>query len=330
MLERLAGNAALKADWQAALAADRLPHALLLLGEPGFGAGFAARCLAADWQYPAGGPHAEALVAGRDSECIVLRGEGASHTITVDAVRAAREAIGHSALLDDARGRVLLLYGAQDLNASSANALLKILEEPPADVLFLLTAPSAAAVLPTIRSRCAAYTLAPVPQAEALAWLRRLDPALAPERAQELTLLYDGALGAMQRALQDPFTAEVLADARTMCRYITHRDRYLLQAALSAYEGERKANKKSGKKKAKPGAEEAPPEKGGRAGTLRLIKQLRCAAAAALRRPGFWGLEASRAAAVLQAVENARTAAEGSGNLRIVLTVLGIELLSNA
>ena len=48
MLERLAGNDALKAELGTALRGGRLPHAVLLVGEPGCGAGFAARCLAAD------------------------------------------------------------------------------------------------------------------------------------------------------------------------------------------------------------------------------------------------------------------------------------------
>ena len=46
MLERLAGNDALKAELGTALRGGRLPHAVLLVGEPGCGAGFAARCLA--------------------------------------------------------------------------------------------------------------------------------------------------------------------------------------------------------------------------------------------------------------------------------------------
>ena len=56
MLERLAGNTALKSELGAALGAGRLPHAILLVGEPGCGAGFAARCLAADYLYPPGRP----------------------------------------------------------------------------------------------------------------------------------------------------------------------------------------------------------------------------------------------------------------------------------
>ena len=117
-----------------------------------------------DYLYPQGGPHAEAVLQGEDTECLTLRGEGASGQIPVKRVREMREAIQHSALSTDAAGRVLFIYGAQDLNGSSANAMLKIIEEPPAGVLFLLTASSAAGVLPTIRSRCAAYTVAPVPR----------------------------------------------------------------------------------------------------------------------------------------------------------------------
>ena len=68
MLERLFGNDALKRDLSAALQSGRLAHSILLIGEPGCGAGFAARCLAADYLYPAGGPHAEAVLRGEDTE----------------------------------------------------------------------------------------------------------------------------------------------------------------------------------------------------------------------------------------------------------------------
>ena len=151
MLERLAGNDALKRELGTALHSGRLPHAVLLVGEPGCGAGFAARCLAADYLYPAGGPHAEAVLKKEDTECLVLQGEGASGQIAVKRVREMREAIQRSALSTDAAGRVLFIYGAQNLNGSSANAMLKIIEEPPEGVLFVLTATSAATVLPTIR-----------------------------------------------------------------------------------------------------------------------------------------------------------------------------------
>ena len=193
MLERLAGNDALKAELGTALRGGRLPHAVLLVGEPGCGAGFAARCLAADYLYPAGGPHAEAVLKKEDTECLVLQGEGASGQIPVKKVREAREAIQRSALSTDAAGRVLFIYGAQNLNGSSANAMLKIIEEPPEGVLFLLTATSAATVLPTIRSRCAAYTIAPVPAADCAARLKA--ERLPAKAAEELAFLYEGHIG---------------------------------------------------------------------------------------------------------------------------------------
>ena len=55
MLDRMEGNAELKNSVQLMLAARRLTHSVLLVGEEGLGAGFAARCIAADYLYPAGG-----------------------------------------------------------------------------------------------------------------------------------------------------------------------------------------------------------------------------------------------------------------------------------
>ena len=130
MLERIAGNRELKQDLKTALGSGRIAHSILLVGEPGCGAGFAARCLAADYLYPQGGPHAEAVLKKEDTECLVLQGEGASGQIPVKKVREAREAIQRSALSTAAAGRGLFIYGAQNLHGtqgSAANAILKII-----------------------------------------------------------------------------------------------------------------------------------------------------------------------------------------------------------
>ena len=210
MLERLAGNDALKAELGTALRGGRLPHAVLLVGEPGCGAGFAARCLAADYLYPAGGPHAEAVLKKEDTECLVLQGEGASGQIPVKKVREAREAIQRSALSTDAAGRVLFIYGAQNLNGSSANAMLKIIEEPPEGVLFLLTAADCAARL----------------KAERL-------PAKA---AEELAFLYEGHIGTALKSWNDPTAKAALGMAKTLCGYAAQGDTYRALALLTKYE----------------------------------------------------------------------------------------------
>ena len=180
MIDRLAGNAALKDSVRLMLGSSRLTHSVLLVGETGLGAGYAARCVAADYLYPAGGAPAEAILRGeccravgkagdRDSgrietgvvrEAISVTGMGSGGRYLVSQVKAMRTEIFNTSL--SAEGRAVLLYHVERMNEESANALLKVMEEPPEGVLFLLTADSLAGVLPTIRSRCISFAVAPV------------------------------------------------------------------------------------------------------------------------------------------------------------------------
>ncbi|MBD3679985.1 MAG: DNA polymerase III subunit delta' [Rhodobacteraceae bacterium] len=72
--------------------------------------------------------------------------------ITVDEVRKLRGFLGLSAT--DGGRRVVIVDAADELNVSAANALLKLLEEPPADTVLLLISHQPSRLLPTIRSRC--------------------------------------------------------------------------------------------------------------------------------------------------------------------------------
>jgi DNA polymerase III subunit delta' len=69
--------------------------------------------------------------------------------------------------------RVVVLYPAEALNTAAANALLKTLEEPPPDTLFLLVSNSLDRLLPTILSRCRKFSLTMPQLDEALAWLQQ-------------------------------------------------------------------------------------------------------------------------------------------------------------
>jgi len=308
MLDRLAGNAALKRDLGAALKTGRLAHSILLVGEEGCGTGFAARCLAADYLYPDGGPHAEAVLKGEDPECIVLRGEGAAGQIPVKRVREAREAIQRSALSTDAAGRVLFIYGAHALNGTqgaAANALLKIIEEPPAGVLFLFTAPSAATVLPTIRSRCAAYTVAPVTEQECTAAL--LARPLPPSRAQaaELAFLYEGHIGTCLAALYEEKDRAALQTARELCAHCAKGDIYRALVLLTKLERDKD-------------------------GMNALLWHLNQLCSAVLRRPAFGenlgGLSPQQAARMARAANETRRKLTGNANLRLAAAILAAEL----
>ena len=93
-----------------------------------------------------------------------------SREIVIDQVRK----IGEFLAISSHRGgrRVVLLLPAEALNAPAANALLKVLEEPPPGVTFLAVSDQLDAVLPTILSRCVLLR-APIPShAQALGWLQ--------------------------------------------------------------------------------------------------------------------------------------------------------------
>ena len=98
------------------------------------------------------------------------KGTKPSRAILIDQVRA----IGEFLALAAHRGgrRIVVLAPAEALNGPAANALLKLLEEPPPGAVFIAVTDELDAVLPTVRSRCVLLR-APVPTTEAaLAWLR--------------------------------------------------------------------------------------------------------------------------------------------------------------
>ena len=123
------------------------------------------------------------------------------------------------------RRKVVVVDGAEYLNEESANALLKVVEEPPHGALFVFLAEEVAAVLPTIASRATRLIVPPVPDGpmrDALHVLGETDPELLVFAAGRPGMVVDRA-----RA------REALEDARTL---VTALERGLLPA-LEAAEG---------------------------------------------------------------------------------------------
>jgi DNA polymerase-3 subunit delta' len=102
-----------------------------------------------------------------------------SKDIKVEAVRAAVAFAQTTSARG--RGKVVVLHPAERMNGISANTLLKTLEEPPGNARFVLSSGAPDALLPTIRSRCQAVTLALPATGIAIEWLRAqgvADPAV--------------------------------------------------------------------------------------------------------------------------------------------------------
>ena len=95
--------------------------------------------------------------------------------------------------------RVAVIDAADEMNNNAANAVLKVLEEPPVRTVLLLVCHRPGRLLPTIRSRCRMVTLTPLSADNVAELLARYQPDLPEERRVLLTSLSDGSIG---KALQ--------------------------------------------------------------------------------------------------------------------------------
>jgi DNA polymerase-3 subunit delta' len=222
------------------LAERRLPGAILLHGPQGIGKATFAFELAAAILTATGdeeGHRVEEQVAALSHPNLFLLrrrprdSKGYYTVIRVEDVRELRDSLQHTR--GRAGHRIAIIDTIDDCNPSAANALLKTLEEPPAETIFLLISHRPGQLLPTIKSRCHNLALRPVGPEAVRTLLAEHDPALGnagldramalaggrPRRAFEtLALAPESALGALQTWLANPGqhpagTALKLADA---------------------------------------------------------------------------------------------------------------------
>ncbi|MFM2042184.1 MAG: ATPase i [Pseudomonadota bacterium] len=91
--------------------------------------------------------------------------------------------------------RVVIVDGADQMNLSGQNALLKILEEPPSKCLILMVADNVGSLLPTIRSRSRRLMLEPLQEGQVVSLLSRYRPDLEGEGQRALARLAEGSIG---------------------------------------------------------------------------------------------------------------------------------------
>lgn len=154
-LEALADQPRVRDFLATALAEDRLSHAYLFLGPPGSGKHEAAEALAKCAICPSGGDATCdecRRVAHRTHPDVRWLVPGSATGYLVTQVRELIEDAGLAPVR--ARTKVYVLERAELLRGSAANALLKTLEEPPANTMFVLCGRTTEAMLPTIVSRC--------------------------------------------------------------------------------------------------------------------------------------------------------------------------------
>lgn len=239
----LVGHTEAEAALVAGIASGRLHHAWLIGGPRGIGkatlAYRMARWLIANPGLDAipetlhvdpGHPAARQVAALSHPNLVALRrtrpptAKTLATKISVDAARGALELFGSTG--GAAGYRICIVDSAEDLNANSANALLKMVEEPPPRSLFLIVSHAPGRLLPTIRSRCRALTLRPLPEAEVARVVAGFPPPFVQPEAEALAraaALSEGSV-AQAMAMLDPATANLVAEVETLLARLDHPD----------------------------------------------------------------------------------------------------------
>lgn len=171
----LVGNGAVSAALTALLAEKKLPHAIIIEGDEGTGkktlSDFIARAAVCSGEVIPCGNCRNCLNAIKycHPDIIYVLPEDKKKNISVEQIRELRKEVFVKA--HNANHKVFIINPADSMTVPCQNALLKVLEEPPAGVVFILICESKAALLETVISRCVTLSLTNPPREDAAEYI---------------------------------------------------------------------------------------------------------------------------------------------------------------
>lgn len=202
----LFGHESVQAQWLHDFAAGKLAHGIIISGGRGIGKAtlayrFARMLLSGrnDFDLSSDDPIFHRISAGSHTDLLVIerefdeKKEEFKNEISVEQARGIADFL--SLTPAEGKWRVVIIDSADALNTNAANAILKILEEPPAQAILLLVSHNPGRLLPTIRSRCRMLKLAPLSAEDFTRTIRHVAPDTDYAELRGLQILSGGAPG---------------------------------------------------------------------------------------------------------------------------------------
>ena len=241
---QLIGNDKVKEQLSFLISSKRLPHAIVIEGEEGIG----KRTLAREIAY--------ALVCRGESnrpcrECAQCRkaqkgihpdifeysATGGARSFHVDVVREVINSVYMSP--NEAENKIYILGNAHCMNESAQNAILKVLEEPPAYAVFILTVSSRTMLLETVLSRSVVISLDGVDPAKGAEYICAHSENTDYNEALEAMIAFKGNIGKATESLVGGKMQKTVEMVNKLCAAIAAEQEYELIKCASAFSKDR-------------------------------------------------------------------------------------------
>lgn len=222
------------------ISGERFPHAIIIEGQAGSGKKTLAKeiakgILCTGNPVPCGVcPHCVKLEKNIHPDYLTFEGEGGARSFHVSKVRDIREEAYVSP--NEGKGKIFLLVNGQDMSVQAQNALLKIIEEPPKGVYFILTCENKNQLLPTIQSRGVILTTDVLTQAEVKDIIKNKAVGYSDKEYQTAAEMSGGSVGVALAYLGDEDQGEIEKSANEFWQLIKSGDETQASALLTKYQ----------------------------------------------------------------------------------------------
>ena len=243
LLDRFYGNDKAKEALVFYQRDGRFPHGILLEGTEGSGRKTFARLIAAaalcEGENPPCGQcrHCRKILKGIHPDVQTISSEPGKKSFSKEQIERLRADAWVKP--NEAPRKVYILCEAQYMTSWAQNALLKLLEEPPVGVLFLLTCDNRSKLLETVQSRVVALSLMEPGETLTAKALLEQTPELGEERAWQAAVQSGGNIGRAKRLLTDEKYAALLERAADLCGKMEKSDWFGILQVLAGFENDR-------------------------------------------------------------------------------------------